>query len=30
MSTLQKYFNYNYDYTSCGLPSVTLPGEKSD
>jgi Domain of unknown function (DUF4419) len=30
MSTLQKYFNYNYDCTSCGLPSVTLLGEKSD
>ena len=30
MATLQKYFNYSYDCTTCGLPSVTLLGSKSD
>jgi hypothetical protein len=30
MSTLQKYFNYNADCMTCGLPSVTLLGQKSD
>jgi Domain of unknown function (DUF4419) len=30
MSALQKYFNYSMDRTRCGLPSVTLLGQKSD
>ncbi|KAG0203758.1 hypothetical protein BGX28_004074 [Mortierella sp. GBA30] len=29
MSTLKKYFDYNYEF-SCGLPAVTLLGERSD
>jgi hypothetical protein len=30
MSTLQKYFNYSANCCTCGLPSVTLLGQKSD
>ncbi|KAK8050088.1 hypothetical protein PG994_011818 [Apiospora phragmitis] len=30
MGTLQKYFEYRFDPCSCGTPSVTLLGEKSD
>ncbi|KAK8019951.1 hypothetical protein PG990_005089 [Apiospora arundinis] len=30
MGTLQKYFEYMYDPCTCGIPWVTLLGEKSD
>jgi hypothetical protein len=30
MGTLQKYFDYVFDCTACGIPSVTLLGELSD
>ncbi|KAK8055748.1 hypothetical protein PG993_000975 [Apiospora rasikravindrae] len=30
MGTLQKYFEYMFDACTCGIPSVTLLGEKSD
>jgi hypothetical protein len=30
MGTLKQYFEYLYDATTCGVPSVTLLGEQSD
>ncbi|KAG8820174.1 hypothetical protein FRC17_010235 [Serendipita sp. 399] len=30
MSTLQKYFDYEFDCIDCGIPSITLLGEKDD
>ncbi|KAH7303656.1 hypothetical protein B0I35DRAFT_446370 [Stachybotrys elegans] len=30
MGTLQKYFDYVFDCTCCGIPTVTLMGEVSD
>ncbi|KAG8820173.1 hypothetical protein FRC17_010234 [Serendipita sp. 399] len=30
MSTLQKYFDYNFCCIDCGIPSITLLGEKDD
>lgn len=30
MGTLQRYFDYVFDCTACGIPTVTLLGEKSD
>lgn len=30
MGTLQKYFEYVFDATCCGIPSITLLGEQSD
>ncbi|KAF2639269.1 hypothetical protein P280DRAFT_429762, partial [Massarina eburnea CBS 473.64] len=30
MGTLQRYFEYSFDPSTCGIPSVTLLGEKED
>ncbi|KAK1766020.1 hypothetical protein QBC33DRAFT_620912 [Phialemonium atrogriseum] len=30
MGTLQKYFDYAFDCSCCGIPTVTLLGERSD